>query len=380
MAELHFSLEKTYWKEEVPVDITPTTEPQTVTPEAGQAFNQVNVGAIPAEYVVPEGTENITANGKYNVKLKEFARVAVEPNLDSATVVPTKQKQTVEPRTGYDGLSAVTVNPIPPEYVVPTGSVEVTQNGTVPVAGKATANVNVPQGVFPSGTKQISITQNGTTTEDVSDYADAEITVNTLPAKGLVFEDYDSDGYPHSARFVGTWTEIPTSYLEKTNVNTFMKNVSHYHIPDTVTVIKDRAFIETRLTGGVEFPDNDITLKAFAFYVSSIYASIEFKRNVIFDGVAHFHTSYLTSVIFGGNVNAIPNETFRQNGAATVSLYDFSHCSAIPPLYSVVSINCTSGCVIRIPAALSDTTLGEGNGWESATNWSALTNIVWEVV
>ena len=33
-------------------------------------------------------------------------------------------------------------------------------------------------GVTPTGTKQISITENGTTTEDVTDYASAEITVN----------------------------------------------------------------------------------------------------------------------------------------------------------------------------------------------------------
>ena len=243
MAELNFSLEKVYWKEEVPVDITPATEPQTVTPEAGQAFNKVNVSAIPApvlqdkvvtptkqtqnvradagfdgldevqvdpippEYVVPSGTENITANGDYNIADKASAHVAVEPVLENKTVTPTEQTQTVEADAGYDGLGAVTVNPIPPEYVVPTGSVDITQNGQgIDVAGKATANVNVPQGVFPSGTKlitqnvtgedvtnyaavdvdvpgpsgkkQISITANGTTTEDVSEYSDAEITVD----------------------------------------------------------------------------------------------------------------------------------------------------------------------------------------------------------
>lgn len=243
MAELNFSLEKVYWKEEVPVDITPTTEPQTVTPEAGQAFNRVNVGAIPAsvlqdkvvtpteqtqnvradagfdgldevqvnpippEYVVPSGTENITTNGDYDIADKASAHVAVEPVLENKTVTPTEQTQTVKADAGHDGLDTVTVNPIPPEYVVPTGSVDITQNGQgIDVSGKAEVNVNVPQGVFPSGTKlitqnvtgedvtdyaavdvvvpgptgtkQISITQNGTTTEDVSDYADAKITVN----------------------------------------------------------------------------------------------------------------------------------------------------------------------------------------------------------
>lgn len=39
-------------------------------------------------------------------------------------------------------------------------------------------------GVTPTGTKQVSITQNGTTTEDVTNYASAEITVN-VPSSGI---------------------------------------------------------------------------------------------------------------------------------------------------------------------------------------------------
>ena len=44
-----------------------------------------------------------------------------------------------------------------------------------------------PSGTVPTGTKQISITQNGTTTEDVSGYANAEINVdiNALNATSL---------------------------------------------------------------------------------------------------------------------------------------------------------------------------------------------------
>lgn len=41
-----------------------------------------------------------------------------------------------------------------------------------PVEGTAS------QGITPTGTKQVSITQNGTTTEDVTNYASAQITVN----------------------------------------------------------------------------------------------------------------------------------------------------------------------------------------------------------
>lgn len=44
---------------------------------------------------------------------------------------------------------------------------------------------SIPTGVTPTGTKQISITQNGTTTEDVTNYANAQITTN------VVNQDYE---------------------------------------------------------------------------------------------------------------------------------------------------------------------------------------------
>lgn len=59
--------------------------------------------------------------------------------------------------------------------VAQTAHAQVTQNGTVDTTTNNSVEVAVPQ---PSGTKQISITQNGTTTENVSGYASAEISVS----------------------------------------------------------------------------------------------------------------------------------------------------------------------------------------------------------
>ena len=51
-------------------------------------------------------------------------------------------------------------------------------------AGFVSAVQAIPTGTTPTGTKQITITQNGTTTEDVASYATAEITVNVSGGGG----------------------------------------------------------------------------------------------------------------------------------------------------------------------------------------------------
>lgn len=206
--------------------------------------------------------------------------------------------------------------------------------------------------------------------------------VPSQPAKGLVFSEYDSDGYPHKAEFVGSWTAIPSIYcyfLIWSN-QAFARNITSIKIPDTVTAIGSSAFMDCRTLATVDLPDNNIEMGMGAFNNCTSLTSVTFKRNVDFRINAHFsNCTSLTSVIFGGDViNPAITNSFK--GCSAVMLYDFSHATFVPPLYSTDSLGHATGCVIRIPSALSDQTLGTGNGWESATNWSGLTNIVWEVV
>ena len=63
--------------------------------------------------------------------------------LQTKTATPSSEQIYVTPDSGYIGLSSVTVQAISSEYVKPTGTISITQNGITNVAGYASANVNV---------------------------------------------------------------------------------------------------------------------------------------------------------------------------------------------------------------------------------------------
>ena len=96
--------------------------------------------------VVAEKT--ITANGTYTAKsdnLDGFSSVTVEvePSLQEKSQVPNANPVEVTPDEGYEGLSKVTVEAIPADYIIPNGTKSITANGESDIRAYARVDVNV---------------------------------------------------------------------------------------------------------------------------------------------------------------------------------------------------------------------------------------------
>jgi len=195
------------------------------------------------------------------------------------------------------------------------------------------------------------------------------------PAKGLVFSDYDSDGYPHKAEFVGTWAVIPQNYLyyyQNKGVSSFMGKVTRLVIPNGVTSIAMGAFQSCSQLKEIIMPHNNLTVASLGFHSCSSVTSYHFFENLTITGSQAFDgATNLTQLIVDGNLSQITNQCFRY--ASKLELLDLSHCTAIPTLYSTASLGHANGCVIKVPSALL-------TDWQNATNWSALTNVTWQGV
>ena len=113
-----------------------------------------------------EGEVNITSNGRHSVSGKATAIV----NVPSGGITPTGTV-TLSANGKHDVTNYAEADVQVPPYG--EGEIEINNNGRVNVSGKATAVVNVPQGVTPTGT--VEINSNGK--HNVSDYAEANVQV-----------------------------------------------------------------------------------------------------------------------------------------------------------------------------------------------------------
>ena len=148
----------------------------------------------------------------------------IYPELENLTVTPSEEQQKFihEDRYGYD---KVVVNPIPDKYIIPSGALDITENGNYNVKEKEFANVNVPTKTLRTKT----ITTNGTylaIDDGVDGYSEVEVATNGVDIRNYYSETIGSGTQYGIAGWVNSIKSLPAFTNEGTNCDYMFEKCS----------------------------------------------------------------------------------------------------------------------------------------------------------
>ena len=212
-------------------------------------------GSTPIQLTNQNG-EKLNTKGKYCPE-----DITVVPQLQEKTVTPSETQQTATPDANYAGLSKVIVGAIPPDYVIPSGTIQITENGVVDVSGKATANVNVPSKEEETKTVDLNMASGNQTITPTSGKVLSQVVVKK-PATMLpenIKKNVNIGGVTGTLE-IGGGGELNIAYGDTAPEDTSKLWVNTTE-PDSVEISSDFGYGEAVQTTGIKsgFPTSSIT-------------------------------------------------------------------------------------------------------------------------
>lgn len=252
----------------------------------------------------------------------------------------------------------------------------------------ADAIESIQTGITPTGTKQVSITANGTTTENVTNYASAEITVN-VPSESatLVTKSITENGtYNASSDSADGYSEVTVNVQSSGSLfDMYLTGQTFDYVNKTIEIPNNG----TLLTYGIAYSGiRNLCVPKLKIGLRGLEGCSSLKNVVaktLEGGNTCYNSTSLEKVDICGNY--IGAKAF--NTCSSLNVLVLRH-TGITGLQSTNAFDNTSfasggsGGTIYIPKALYDV-LGTGSStdYKAATNWSTIDGygtITWAII
>lgn len=283
---------------------------------------------------------------------------------DSKEVTPTKSVQNVTPDTGYNAFETVKVNPIPNEYIVPSGTSNITENGTYGVSTYASVAVNVQPDL---SSLTVTPTESAQAFPPSGFLYDGYSTVNV----GAISSTYVGTGITRRSASnltaSGSTVTVPSGYYSSQvtkNVNSVAlakPSISFNGTTGIITATETQG--EGYVTGGTTTSTMGLTTRSSADLTFTTGTGVFTAPNGYYNGATTYTLTPKTSSNITVNGSAVTTGAGYYSSAITVNV------ASTPLAQPAITLNNTTGLIT------ATTTQGTGyvTGGTSTSTYSLTT-------